>query len=46
MACLCPGPRPTCITTLAGACAAVEACQALRQGELTMKPLQDGFQSA
>jgi len=38
--------RVTCITTLAGACAAVEACQALRQGELTVKPLQDWFISA
>jgi carbamoyl-phosphate synthase large subunit len=35
--------RVTCITTLAAAFAAVEACQALRQGELTVKPLQDWF---
>jgi len=35
--------RVTCITTLAGACAAVEACQALRHGELTVRPLQDWF---
>ncbi len=33
----------TCITTLAAAGAAVEACRALRQGELTVKPLQDWF---
>jgi carbamoyl-phosphate synthase large subunit len=35
--------RVTCITTLAAACAAVDACQALRQGELTVKPLQEWF---
>lgn len=35
--------RVTCITTLAAAEAAVEACRALRQGELTVKPLQDWF---
>ncbi len=35
--------RVTCITTLAAAQAAVEACRALRQGELTVKPLQDWF---
>ena len=35
--------RVTCITTLAAAQAAVEACKALRQGELTVKPLQDWF---
>jgi carbamoyl-phosphate synthase large subunit len=35
--------RVTSITTLAAAHAAVEACRALRQGELTVKPLQDWF---
>jgi carbamoyl-phosphate synthase large subunit len=35
--------RVTCITTLAAASAAVEACRALRQGELTVCPLQDWF---
>lgn len=35
--------RVTCITTLAAAEAAVEACKALREGELTVKPLQDWF---
>jgi carbamoyl-phosphate synthase large subunit len=35
--------RVTCITTLAAAEAAVEACKALRQGELTVRPLQDWF---
>ena len=35
--------RVTCITTLAAAQAAVAACRALRQGELTVKPLQDWF---
>jgi carbamoyl-phosphate synthase large subunit len=35
--------RVTCITTLAAAHAAVEACQALRDGEWTVKPLQDWF---
>jgi carbamoyl-phosphate synthase large subunit len=38
--------RVTSITTLAAALAAVEACRALRQGELTVKPLQDWFASA
>jgi carbamoyl-phosphate synthase large subunit len=38
--------RVTCITTLAAAYAAVEACRALRQGELTVKPLQDWFATA
>lgn len=33
--------RVTCITTLAAAQAAVEACGALRQGELTVSALQD-----
>ncbi len=36
----------TCITTLAAAQAAVEACRALRQGELTVTALQDRFSSA
>ncbi len=35
--------RVTCITTLAAAEAAVEACKALRKGELMVKPLQDWF---
>ena len=35
--------RVTCITTLAAAEAAAQACQALRDGELTVKPLQDWF---
>src|SRR5207244_2589425 len=35
--------RVTCITTLAAAQAAVEACRALRQGELTVKCLQEWF---
>jgi carbamoyl-phosphate synthase large subunit len=35
--------RVTSITTLAAAEAAVQACQAMRQGELTVKPLQDWF---
>jgi carbamoyl-phosphate synthase large subunit len=35
--------RVTCITTLAAAQAAAQACEALRQGELTVKPLQDWF---
>ena len=38
--------RVTCITTLAAAGAALEACKALRHGELTVKPLQDWFGSA
>jgi carbamoyl-phosphate synthase large subunit len=33
----------TCITTLAAAEAAVEACRALRQCELTVTPVQDWF---
>lgn len=33
----------TCITTLAAAQAAVEACRALRRGQLTVKALQDWF---
>ena len=33
----------TCITTLAAAHAAVEACRALRQRELTVSPLQSRF---
>ncbi len=33
----------TCITTVAAAQAAVEACRALRQGKLTVKALQDWF---
>src|SRR5207247_2786159 len=33
--------RVTCITTLAGAHAALEACQALRQGEVTGKMLPE-----
>jgi carbamoyl-phosphate synthase large subunit len=33
----------TCITTLAAAQAAVEACAALRQRELSVKPLQEWF---
>jgi carbamoyl-phosphate synthase large subunit len=33
----------TCITTLAAAQAAVDACAALRQRELSVKPLQDWF---
>jgi len=35
--------RVTCITTLAAAQAAVEACAALRQRELTVRALQDWF---
>jgi carbamoyl-phosphate synthase large subunit len=35
----------TCITTLAAAQAAVEACRALRQRELTVSALQDRFPS-
>ena len=38
--------RVTCITTLAAAEAAVEACRALRQGELTVVALQDRFPAA
>jgi carbamoyl-phosphate synthase large subunit len=37
--------RVTCITTLSGAHAAVEACKALREGELTVTALQDWFKS-
>lgn len=33
----------TCITTLAAAQAAVEACRALRRGQLTVKALQEWF---
>jgi carbamoyl-phosphate synthase large subunit len=33
----------TCITTLAAAHAAVEACRALRQQELVVRALQDRF---
>ena len=33
----------TCITTLAAAQAAAEACRALRQGELTVQSLQEWF---
>ena len=33
----------TCITTLAAAQAAVEACRALRENELTVAPLQSRF---
>jgi carbamoyl-phosphate synthase large subunit len=35
--------RVTCITTLSGAFAAVEACRALRERELTVTPIQDWF---
>jgi carbamoyl-phosphate synthase large subunit len=35
--------RVTCLTTLAAAQAAVEACRALREGELTVTALQDRF---
>jgi carbamoyl-phosphate synthase large subunit len=35
--------RVTCITTLAAAQAAAQACRALRNGELTVKPLQEWF---
>jgi carbamoyl-phosphate synthase large subunit len=35
----------TCITTLAAAHAAVEACRALREQELTVSPLQDWFKT-
>jgi carbamoyl-phosphate synthase large subunit len=37
--------RVTCITTLAAAHAAVEACRALREQELTVAALQDRFPS-
>ncbi len=36
--------RVTCITTLAAAQAAVEACKALAAGELTVKSLQEWFE--
>jgi carbamoyl-phosphate synthase large subunit len=36
----------TCITTLAAAQAAVEACRALRQQELTVRALQERFHSS
>ena len=35
--------RVTCITTLAAAEAAVDACKALQEGEFTVKPLQEWF---
>ena len=35
--------RVTCITTMAAAQAAVEACAALRQRELTVRAIQDWF---
>src|SRR5205823_14707417 len=35
--------RVTCITTLSAALAAVEACRALREQELTVVALQDRF---
>src|SRR6185295_3247937 len=35
--------RVTCITTLAAAQAAAQACQALRNGDLTVKSLQEWF---
>ncbi|MCI0640478.1 MAG: carbamoyl-phosphate synthase large subunit [Gemmataceae bacterium] len=35
--------RVTCITTLAAAQAAAQACRAMRQGEITVKPLQEWF---
>jgi carbamoyl-phosphate synthase large subunit len=38
--------RVTCITTLAAAEAAALACKALRDGELTVRPLQDWFASS
>ena len=38
--------RVTCITTLAAAHAAVDACRALRERELTVVALQDRFKSA
>jgi carbamoyl-phosphate synthase large subunit len=37
------GHRVTCITTLSAAFAAVEACKALRERELTVTALQDWF---
>jgi carbamoyl-phosphate synthase large subunit len=38
--------RVTCITTLAAAHAAAQACQALRHSELTVKPLQEWFRGS
>jgi carbamoyl-phosphate synthase large subunit len=38
--------RVTCITTLAAAHAAVEACRALHEGELMVKPLQEWYASS
>jgi carbamoyl-phosphate synthase large subunit len=35
--------RVTCITTVSAAYAAVEACRALREQELTVTALQDWF---
>jgi carbamoyl-phosphate synthase large subunit len=35
--------RVTCITTLSAAFAAADACKALRDGEMTVTPLQDWF---
>ena len=35
--------RVTCITTLSAAYAAVGACRALREREMTVTPLQDWF---
>jgi carbamoyl-phosphate synthase large subunit len=35
--------RVTCITTLSAAFAAVEACRALKERELTVTPIQDWF---
>lgn len=35
--------RVTCITTLSAAFAAVDACKALRDGEMTVTPLQEWF---
>ena len=37
--------RVTCITTLSAAEAAVEACRAMRESELTVTPIQDWFAS-
>lgn len=38
--------RVTCITTLSAAFAAADACRALRDGEMTVTPLQDWFQKS
>ena len=38
--------RITCITTLSAAVAAVEACRAVREGEMTVTALQDWFPQA